>query len=90
MGCTVIGSHYEIFGLQALLSDPVAGSAGIEGVGRAADVAARLVRVYGELRQVETLLHSLISGLNATTCTAAATRVIDSAPVKAALQQVIP
>lgn len=52
-------------------------------------MAARLVRVYGELRQVETLLHSLLASLRATTCTAAATRVIDSAAFKAALHQVL-
>ncbi|CAL8463562.1 g3096 [Coccomyxa elongata] len=71
------------------LSASQTAAAGVDSIGRGADVAARLVRVYGELRQVETLLHSLLASLRATTCTAAATRVIDSAPVKAALHQTI-
>ena len=54
----------------------------------AAEVAGRLVRAYGELRQVELLLHSLTAALSATAHTAAASRVIDNDAFKAALHQV--
>ncbi|KAK9917648.1 hypothetical protein WJX75_006796 [Coccomyxa subellipsoidea] len=63
--------------------------AGLAEVKNAAEVAGRLVRAYGELRQVELLLHSLTAALSATTHTAAASRVIDNDAFKAALHQTI-
>lgn len=66
----------------------VTGSAGLAEVKNAAEVAGRLVRAYGELRQVELLLHSLTTALSATAHTAAATRIINSDAFKAALHQV--
>ena len=66
------------------------GNAGAGDVAKAAEVAGRLVRAYGELRQVELLLHSLAAALGSSTCAPAATRVIDSTAFKAALHQVSP
>ncbi|EIE27622.1 hypothetical protein COCSUDRAFT_39238 [Coccomyxa subellipsoidea C-169] len=62
---------------------------GARDVAKAAEVAGRLVRAYGELRQVELLLHSLAAALGSSACAPAATRVIDSTAFKAALHQTI-
>lgn len=53
-------------------------------------MAGRLVRAYGELRQVELLLRSLAAALASPGCPPTAARAVDDPAFAAALRQVLP